>query len=257
MRQAFSLVELSIVLVILGLLTGGILAGQSLIRAAELRAATTEFERYTAATHSFRGKYFALPGDFNNAIQFWGDDVAACSDGNAGNNGTPGTCNGDGDGMIEDAAAPSTTGEKLQFWKHLALGGLIEGTYTGIAGTSGFQHMLIGQNVPRSRLPSGGWGASYYDTSAAADATSFSLNYANHLILGAETSNSSPSGPLLRPEEAWNLDNKFDDGRPGIGRVIATNWSSCSNAADSYAVNATYRLENPAIACGLRIRVGF
>lgn len=60
--KAFSLVELSIVLVILGLLTGGILAGQSLIRAAELRAVSTEYSRYITATQSFRDKYFAVPG---------------------------------------------------------------------------------------------------------------------------------------------------------------------------------------------------
>ena len=71
-RSAFSLVELSIVLVILGLLTGGILSGQSLIRAAELRSVTTEYSRYTAATYSFRDKYFALPGDMSNAESFWG-----------------------------------------------------------------------------------------------------------------------------------------------------------------------------------------
>ena len=70
--RAFSLVELSIVLVILGLLTGGILAGQSLIRAAELRAVTTEYQRYVAAVQTFRDKYMALPGDMPNAIAFWG-----------------------------------------------------------------------------------------------------------------------------------------------------------------------------------------
>ena len=71
MRKGFSLVELSIVLVILGLLVGGVLSGQSLIRAAELRAATQEYQRYYTATQTFRDKYFAIPGDFNNAQAFW------------------------------------------------------------------------------------------------------------------------------------------------------------------------------------------
>ena len=62
-QPGFSLVELSIVLVILGLLTGGILAGQSLIRAAELRSISTDYSRYIAAVQAFRDKYFALPGD--------------------------------------------------------------------------------------------------------------------------------------------------------------------------------------------------
>ena len=72
MRSGFSLVELSIVLVILGLLTGGILAGQNLIRAAELRSVTTQFQNYHAAVMTFRDKYFALPGDMANAEDFWG-----------------------------------------------------------------------------------------------------------------------------------------------------------------------------------------
>ena len=54
-REGFSLVELSIVLVILGLLTGGILACQNLIRAAELRAITSEFSNLQTATHFKRG----------------------------------------------------------------------------------------------------------------------------------------------------------------------------------------------------------
>ncbi|PZP83692.1 MAG: type II secretion system protein, partial [Azospirillum brasilense] len=57
--HGFSLVELSIVLVILGLLTGGILGGQSLIRAAELRTISTDANRYITAAQTFRDKYFA------------------------------------------------------------------------------------------------------------------------------------------------------------------------------------------------------
>ena len=72
MKRAFSLVELSIVLVILGLLVGGVLSGQSLIAAAALRSVTTQEARWVAATQTFRDKYFALPGDMNNATSFWG-----------------------------------------------------------------------------------------------------------------------------------------------------------------------------------------
>ena len=70
-RSAFSLVELAIVLVILGLLTGGILSGQALIAAAEVRKAATQFTRYQAAVWTFRDKYFAMPGDMTNADKFW------------------------------------------------------------------------------------------------------------------------------------------------------------------------------------------
>jgi prepilin-type N-terminal cleavage/methylation domain-containing protein len=130
-KRAFSLVELSIVLVILGLLVGGVLSGQSLIRAAQLRAITAEYSRYVTATQSFKDKYFALPGDMNNATSFWGAAdgstglTAACF--GAAGTGTQ-TCNGDGSGTIYPTSASD---ESLRFWQHLARAGLIEGSYTG------------------------------------------------------------------------------------------------------------------------------
>ena len=80
-NKGFTLVELSIVLVILGLLVGGVLSGQSLIRAAELRSITAQQQRFVTSINAFRDKYFALPGDMTNAQSFWG--VA---------NATPSTC---------------------------------------------------------------------------------------------------------------------------------------------------------------------
>jgi len=68
-RSAFTLVELSIVLVILGLLVGGTLTGQSLIHAAELRSVVKDYEKYKTAMHVFEDKYFALPGDMTNATE--------------------------------------------------------------------------------------------------------------------------------------------------------------------------------------------
>lgn len=130
-KKAFSLVELSIVLVILGLLTGGILAGQSLIRAAELRSITSDFSRYLTATQTFRDKYMAIPGDMNNAVSFWNRQInqAWCLPTSGATVTTPGTCNGDGDGVIEFAGAASQSSEFAQFWRQLAFAGLVEGDY--------------------------------------------------------------------------------------------------------------------------------
>ena len=66
-NQGFTLVELSIVLVILGLLVGGVLTGQSLIRAAELRTVSTQYATFSTAVNTFRDKYFTIPGDMTNA----------------------------------------------------------------------------------------------------------------------------------------------------------------------------------------------
>ncbi|PZP85253.1 MAG: hypothetical protein DI582_06390 [Azospirillum brasilense] len=122
MKNGFSLVELSIVLVILGLLTGGILGGQALIRAAELRSVTSEYTRWVTATQTFRDKYFALPGDMSNATAFWGTQdptPATCAT-------TPSssalTCNGSGDGLINPTSSPGSN-ELFRFWQHLAMPG--------------------------------------------------------------------------------------------------------------------------------------
>ena len=78
MQKAFSLVELSIALVILDLLVGRVLSGQSPIHAAELRAVTQEEQKFLAATHTFRDQYLSLPGDMTNATAFWGTSTTGC-----------------------------------------------------------------------------------------------------------------------------------------------------------------------------------
>ena len=62
-RGGFTLIELSIVLVIIGLLAGGVLVGRDLIAAAALRSQITQIEKYNAAANTFRAKYGFLPGD--------------------------------------------------------------------------------------------------------------------------------------------------------------------------------------------------
>jgi prepilin-type N-terminal cleavage/methylation domain-containing protein len=256
MQRGFSLVELSIVLVILGLLTGGILAGQSLIRAAELRSVATEYDRYFSATNTFRDKYFALPGDMNNATRFWGDDNAACAD-PAITNGTPGTCNGNGDGLLGQPGGVSATGEMYQFWKQLALAGLVEGSYTGLAGPGTVGDSVLGSNVPVSKLGNAGWTANTADLAAAtADANAFTVNYGNNFLFGADVGTGGTWGPAMKPEEAWNIDTKMDDGRPGYGKIIARQWNNCATGGANKAdlANAVYALSSQNVVCAFYMK---
>ncbi len=256
-RGGFSLIELSIVLVILGLLTGGILAGQSLIRASELRAVSTEYQRYATAISSFRDKYFAIPGDMANATSF----------------GTTWIGNGGGNGQINNTAA-ATTNEPSLFWIHLASAALVEGSYTNIANTT----FTSGTNNPRSKISNGAWNvaglgsvvdagtASYTNATAPAAATFYTSNYGNVLLLGSGTNALLPGG-ILKSEEAWNIDTKMDDGRPDQGSVLtlesqgnSSAGSGCGNITGNTAALAAsnYDLTNASqTACALVFKTGY
>lgn len=160
LQRGFSLVELSIVLVILGLLVGGVLAGQSLIRAAEMRSVSTDIGRYQAAVQTFKDKYLAIPGDMSNAVAFWGRHPATTSDNSLTWNvsesiaweaaaSTTATNNGNGNGYHDDW----TGVEALLAWQHLSNAGLISGQFKGgRAGGSGSVTSLPGTHVPPSKL---------------------------------------------------------------------------------------------------------
>jgi prepilin-type N-terminal cleavage/methylation domain-containing protein len=240
-KQAFSLVELSIVLVILGLLVGGILSGQALIRAAELRAVNTEYSRYVTALQTFRDKYFAIPGDMANAITFWGAASGGCPTG--ARTGTQ-TCNGNGDVIVHEAQQ-----EHFLFWQHLANAGLLEGSFSGRSGPADtYYDVVAGTNAPASKLSRGIWTVRTFTAPQTGNPNWFDGTYGNHFGLGAkQVWNDSV---LLKPEELWNMDTKFDDGRPGIGKVVAYNWSTCTTAtASSQTTTAAYALTTNSVQC--------
>ena len=65
-RDGFTLVEISIVMIIIGLLIGGILKGQELVKSAEVSRAVTELKSMQAAIETFRSEYRAFPGDMQH-----------------------------------------------------------------------------------------------------------------------------------------------------------------------------------------------
>ena len=260
-RSAFSLVELSIVLVILGLLVGGVLSGQSLIHASELRAVTTEFQTYSTAIGSFRDKYFAMPGDMPNALSF----------------GTAWYANGDGNGKVQNNSMP-TTNEVDIFWVHLASANLIQGKYTPAGGTP----MTRGGTSPASKLNNGMWNIAYfgsvgYDCSTADTGNNhptgnyiFAGNYGHAFLYsyGTATTGYDELGdaPILTTQDAWNLDSKMDDGKPDTGSVLAnkdfgstTPGVSCVDKQPLLTVMppANYDLKTTGVVCAMVFKSGY
>lgn len=203
-EKGFSLVELSVVLIILGLLAAGITAGNSLVKGSKLRAVVAEVESFKAAVNAFKIQYDDLPGDITNAHDYW-------DDGADGVCGTAAQCNGNGDTKINSTGGGNAR-ETWRAWQHLTLAALVPGNYTGVAGSGGNAHAVIGQNVPASKIIGGGYTLlninSYYG-----------INKGNLVELGAESTNNRTYESLLSPRDASSIDKKVDDGLPEYGNV--------------------------------------
>lgn len=138
-QQGFTLVEIAIVLVIIGLLLGGILKGQEMITQAKIKNVIADMSGVSAAMYGYQDRYRALPGDDKNALTRW-------------TSGT-GTASGDGNGVITgvytvDVTAAGTgvvmANEAGFFWHHLRLAGFISGTgreqpFNAVSGKLGVQ----------------------------------------------------------------------------------------------------------------------
>jgi len=117
-QVGFTLVEIAIVLVIIGLLLGGILKGQEMINQARIKNAINDFNGITVAVTSYQDRYRALPGDDPNADTRWTTQAPAKGDGN-----------GIVGGLYNDTTtAPNTAnGESRLFWQHLRIAGFVPG----------------------------------------------------------------------------------------------------------------------------------
>ena len=233
-EQGFTLVELAIVMIIIGLLIGGVLKGQQLIENAKVTSTISQIKGFQAALNSFRDTYSAMPGDMRNALS----RLSGCSDGaKAINN----CAAGDGNGLImkgveeyywdaKVAADPETS----QAFKHMALADLITGVQTNASGAATEEDVSgaetaagwgWGESHPASALR-GGYELFYSTKTDIADSapTGHMLRMSNAGVSGdgttaavIGTAGASPASPL----QAANIDRKMDDGRPQSGTVLS------------------------------------
>lgn len=191
-RQAFTLIELSIVLAILGLLVGGILAGQGMLEGTRHKKIGVDARMYLFAAEQFRLKYSYFPGDFPTATEVWGraDNGAPVTSNcaapvtDAAN--IQATCNGNGDGVIAGY-------EVHRYWQHLLLDGQVTGAFTGTA---------TAPSSPPSPINRTGT-FTVTDAGLGGDQGSYYLAHT----------------PAISGKYASQLDDKYDDGRPLRGAV--------------------------------------
>ena len=119
LSKGFTLIEIAIVLVIIGLLLGGVLKGQELITGARVRNLISQQDGIKAAFFGFQDRFRALPGDYASAS----------------NNINNVSQNGNGNGRIENnATAPAFAHEELLAWNHLTAAGFLNGSFTVTSG---------------------------------------------------------------------------------------------------------------------------
>ena len=260
--RGFTLTEMAIVMVIVGLLLGAVLTGKSLIRSAEIQSVMSDKSRYITVIKQFKEKYGQLPGDLYNATKYWGaldPDPAACrtqpADGIK-------TCNGDGDGRVNQFWIPEMR-EDLRLWQHLAASGMIEGKYTGKGRYSGAgapdPFFEPGVNTPKSSMQGAGFRIYYLGTYAGSiDAGNFNAVYGNTL----QFTSAQVGHPPLTPQEAYAIDAKIDDGKPGRGTVLTFKNPPCLilpvvAAPDTIEEKAEYNLALDENRCELLFVTGF
>jgi len=243
--RGFTLVELSIVILVIGLLAGGVLVGRDMIEAARTRSLITDVEQYRTSLNVFRDKYLAIPGDMKNATQFWGKDNGLCA-ADTGAAVADGTCNGDGNRMIPDAE------EAWHFWKHLNKADLIKSSITTYDFGSG-DDMIVGVNVPESAFNGAGFRVMDLNIKSG-ELYWYDGKYGHVLRLGRPNNGVSPTSfnrvSEMTPTRVVSMENKIDDGKPGTG-IIRTSKpntasgvtaTSCTDDEDPAAsMTATYR----------------
>jgi prepilin-type N-terminal cleavage/methylation domain-containing protein len=215
-KEGFTLIEISMVLVIVGLIIGSILVGQDLIHAAEIRSTISQPEKFNSAVNTFNLKFNCLPGDCANAAD-WGF-----------------ANNGNGDGIIGMCSASPGCQPSLQnlvtiapegwfFWQDLSTAGLVVTPNPGIIAGIGSPPANITGIGASSSYP-GGWAViadvPFDDFYGGGSFAAHSFMLVSFNVDAAEGNNHG----IYAAADMYAIDAKIDDGLPFTGTVRAYNY---------------------------------
>jgi len=207
-QNGFTLIEIAIVLVIIGLLLGGVLKGQELIQSARVRNLISQQDGIKAAYFGFLDRFRAVPGDYSQAST----NIAGAV-GNGNNNGRI-EASGAGGGVID---------EHIAVWEHLSKAGFINGSYTYALGNETTTSAATNPYARYLRL--------IYDTTYGLGTAASRHNL--------KTGNQVPSDILAE------IDRKIDDGNPVLGTFQfslyagGTSGGTAPTVADCYNATTT------------------
>lgn len=247
-QSGFTLIELSIVLVIIGLIVGGVLVGRDLINAAAIRAQIAQIEKYQTAVNTFRGKYGYLPGDIKDPeASNFGFQARGQYNGE-----------GDGNGIIEGTNSNSSGhqygtimgSETAVFWNDLATARLTDYPFNanfsitlyvpnGVSMDNLFPGGKIG-NGNYVYVWSGGPIAGHSNDAGHNGLNYFGLSAVVSVVNGQMTSN-----PGLTVQQAASIDAKIDDGFPQGGNVTAMYLGPAANTPYVTWAGTTTDLSGP------------
>lgn len=239
-QSGFTLVEISIVLVIIGFLVGAVLTGRSLIDSAAERALVTQINKYQTATRAFMLKYRYLPGDIPSRAASMNNFAARGA----------ATGQGDGNGIIEgdytgtytdDQGTFMGTGEIPLFWTDLTVAGLIDATIysadvkgVGYPSATAIPPLITLTSTPSVKdwLPEAKIGNNTFVYVHSHNSTNY---FGVSTVTKLRTYIASAADPGISVQQAYSIDQKIDDGLPMTGAVTV-----CYQNSFVYSGEAAY-----------------
>lgn len=242
-QSGFTLVEMAVVIVVIGLIVTAVVSGRAIIEASESRAVMAEIRKHMQSFTQFSEKYRAYPGDYRTASTTFEtaiDALVAARQDGGDSEAAPSDYDGDGNNQIVWADEEGT-----RAWLHMQLAGLTDGSYSG-RGTDATLRVTI----PASNI--GGGGNGYY--------LNYNSEMQNHLGLGGFVeAGGINSRSAISPQRAEAIDKKLDDGRPLAGFVRAENGQNPAPPSDCANGSGFYNLGNDVlqntVACMLLVRL--